>query len=40
MTAYRIFEYEIAASADYFITGDPDFTEVLTVGNTQIVSVS
>jgi predicted nucleic acid-binding protein len=30
----------LAGNADFLITGDRDFTEVETLGNTQIVSVS
>jgi predicted nucleic acid-binding protein len=30
----------LAGNADFLITGDRDFTEVETLGNTKIVSVS
>ncbi|MEY3401871.1 MAG: DNA-binding protein [Anabaena sp. CRKS33] len=36
----KFLECAIASDADFFITGDRDFTEVKSLGNTLIISVS
>ncbi|MDB9475654.1 putative toxin-antitoxin system toxin component, PIN family [Dolichospermum circinale] len=36
----KFLECAIASDADFFITGDRDFTEVQSLGNTLIISVS